>query len=222
MSIVAAAMSPGTHPAVDARILEQMYRYIILTRASEERAIALYKQGRLKPVYSSIGNEAVAVCSALALEQHDILAPTHRSQGAHLVHGHTLREIWTQLFKKASSHTKGKDAGIHLGRSARILPMISPLGAMLPVAVGVLLADRAMGKEGAVALCFVGDGTTSVGEVHEGLNFAGARGLPMVTVIENNLWAYGTPNRHQFGGDSLAARAPGYGMAGAKIGNLEK
>jgi 2-oxoisovalerate dehydrogenase E1 component len=141
----------------------------------------------------------------------------HRSLGAHLVRGHSLDEIFLQVFLRGTSQTQGRDTGIHLGADGtNIIGMISPLGSMNVVAAGIALAETYLGTD-RVVLAYIGDGGTSLGIFHEALNFIGVRGLPVVTVIENNQWAYGTPNSLQFGCEQLADRGPAYGMPGLRV-----
>jgi len=141
----------------------------------------------------------------------------HRSLGAHLVRGHSLDEIFLQAFLKSDSHTRGRDTGLHLGAAGtNIIGMISPLGSMNTVAAGIGMAERLTGQD-TVVLTYIGDGGTSTGVFHEAMNFIGVRELPVVTVIENNQWAFGTPNELQFGCETLAERGPAYGIPSVRI-----
>jgi len=208
-------MLPGS---LDERLfLEFLLENMLAARAVEERCIKNVRQGVQPKFFSAWGNEATAVGTAAALMPHDVLVPMHRSLGAHLVRGHSLDELFLQMFLKADSQTRGRDTGIHLGAAGtNIVGMISPLGSMNSVAAGIAMAEKLMGQD-AVVLAFIGDGGTSTGAFHEAINFIGARGLPVITVIENNQWAYGTPNDQQFGCEELAHRGRGYGMPGIRI-----
>ncbi len=206
-------MLPGSLD--DSVFLEFLLRNMLTARAVEERCILNVRQGVQPKFFSAWGNEATAVGTAAALMPQDVLVPMHRSLGAHLVRGHSLDELFLQMFLKGAS--RGRDTGIHLGApGTNVVGMISPLGSMNPVAAGVAMAERLMGQD-AVVLAFIGDGGTSTGAFHEAINFIGARGLPVVTVIENNQWAYGTPTDQQFGCEQLAHRGIGYGMPGIRI-----
>jgi TPP-dependent pyruvate/acetoin dehydrogenase alpha subunit len=189
-----------------------------LARAFEERAVLLYRQGRLVgPLYTGIGHEAVSVGSAYALEEQDVIAPLHRDIGAHFVRGMTPREILAQYMGRAAGPTGGRDGNIHLGSlNRRIIPMISHLGAMIPTAAGIALASRLTGQP-YVAMTYIGDGGSSTGDFHEGLNFASVRRLPLVVIVENNQFAYSTPTAKQFACRSLADRADGYGLPGVVV-----
>jgi TPP-dependent pyruvate/acetoin dehydrogenase alpha subunit len=137
--------------------------------------------------------------------------------GAHLVRGHLPVEIMRQYLKRGTSQSAGKDSGLHMGKEgSNIVGMISHLAHMMPVAVGIALAERQRGKRTAV-LSTVGDGSTSLGEFHEALNFAAVQRLPVLFVIENNQYAYSTPITLQYACERLSDRALGYGMRGEQI-----
>lgn len=208
-------MLPGSLD--DSAFIGFLLRNVLCARAVEERCIKNVRQGIQPKFFSAWGNEATSVGTAAALMPHDVLVPMHRSLGAHLVRGHSLDELFLQMFLKDGSQTRGRDTGIHLGApGTNIVGMISPLGSMNSVAAGIAWAERLMGQD-TVVLAYIGDGGTSTGAFHEAINFIGARALPVVTVIENNQWAYGTPNDQQFGCEELAHRGSGYGMPGVRI-----
>jgi 2-oxoisovalerate dehydrogenase E1 component len=194
-----------------------LLEHLLTTRAVEERCILNVRQGVQPKFFSAWGNEAGSVGTAAALQPQDVLVPMHRSLGAHLVRGHSLYEIFLQAFLRGDSQTQGRDTGIHLGADGtNIIGMISPLGSMNVVAGGIALAETYLGSD-RVVLAYIGDGGSSLGIFHEALNFIGVHGLPVVTVIENNQWAYGTPNSLQFGCKELADRGPAYGMPGLRV-----
>jgi len=188
------------------------------SRRLEERIVELYRQNRVTGgCYTGIGNEATSVGSSMALAKNDVLVPTHRDMGAHIVRGHTPVEILRQYMKRASSQTGGKDSSLHLGREgSNIVGMISPLAHMMPVAVGIALAEKQKGNNRAV-LTTVGDGSTSLGDFHEALNFAAIQKLPVLFVIVNNQYAYSTPVSLQYACERLSDRAQGYGMYGKTV-----
>jgi 2-oxoisovalerate dehydrogenase E1 component len=198
--------------------LVAVHRAMVRTRTVEERLRALYRQGKLSGgCYTGIGNEAVAVCTAFALGPDDVVLPMHRDMGAHLVRGHTVRDVMLQSLGRRASHTGGRDSGLHMGRpGSNVIGHISHLGHMMPVAAGVALAERVRGRD-LVAMTYIGDGGSSTGDFHEALNFAGVQKLPVVFVVENNQWAYGTPNDKEFACEDLAQRAVGYGIAGVSV-----
>ncbi|MCC7384930.1 MAG: thiamine pyrophosphate-dependent dehydrogenase E1 component subunit alpha [Deltaproteobacteria bacterium] len=198
--------------------LVQILRAMLRSRLIETRIIELYRQNRVTGgCYTGIGNEATSVGMAWPMAEADVLVPTHRDMGSHLVRGHSLRDVMLQYLKRRSSMTGGRDSGLHMGREgSNIVGMISHLAHMLPVAVGVALAERQKGSNAAV-LTSVGDGASSLGDFHEALNFAAVQKLPVIFVIVNNQYAYSTPVTIQYAVDQLSKRAAGYGMAGETV-----
>ncbi len=195
-----------------------MYRIMRLTREFEMRVIRLYRQGKIVGgVYTGTGNEAVSVGSAYALGKNDILAPMHRDLGALFVRGEKARDMMCQYLGRRSGPTRGKDGNMHQGYiELNIIGMISHLGALIPVAVGAALAGMIRGTK-QVALTYIGDGGASIGDFHEGLNFAAVYKVPFVQIIENNQYAYSTPTRLQYACKDLADRAAGYGVHGEMV-----
>lgn len=204
--------------ALSTRDRLELYRWMRLTREVDNAILRLYRQGQVVGgAYTSTGNEATAVGSAFALEEHDYLFPMHRDLGAHLVKGQTLRNVFLQQLGRANSLTRGRDGtGHYADPPLRIYGNVSHLAAMIPVACGVALAAR-MRREEAVVMTYIGDGGCNVGDFHEGLNMAAVMKLPLVLIIENNQFAYSTPNEKQFAAQRLSDRAQGYGMSGVTI-----
>jgi len=200
-------------------MIQDLYRYVITTRFYEDKLPNLYRQGKLfGGVYRATGHEAISVGCAYALEKDkgDIIAPIHRGSGAHLVFGQPLRRLYCNYMGRACGPTRGRDGNVHHGELDRqIIGMISHLGSSIPIAVGVALGKRMQG-ENIVTLTFIGDGASSIGDFHEGLNFAAVHNAPFVLVIENNQYAYSTPNSLQFKCEELVSRAKGYGIRGMK------
>ena len=196
----------------------EMYYFLRLTRECDNAILRLYRQGKIVGgAYTGYGNEATAVGSAYTLDDHDYLFPMHRDLGAHLVKGQTLRNIFLQQLGRANSLTRGRDGtGHYADPSLKIYGNVSHLAAMIPMAAGVALAAK-MRKENAVVLNYIGDGGCNVGEFHEGLNMAAVMRLPLVLIIENNQFAYSTPNSRQFVAQKLSDRALGYGVPGITI-----
>jgi len=196
----------------------EIYRYLRMARECDNAILRLYKQGKIiGGAYTGYGNEATAVGSAFALEAHDYLLPMHRDLGAHLVKGQTVRNIFLQQLARGESLTGGRDGtGHYADPPLRIYGNVSHLAAMIPVAAGIALGSR-MKKENAVVLNYIGDGGSNVGEFHEALNMAAVMQLPLVLIIENNQFAYSTPNTKQFACQRLSDRAAGYGIPGITI-----
>ncbi len=195
--------------------LRQMYYYLRLTRALEDRITALYRQGRIVGgVYTSHGMEAIAVGYASALERDDIIAPFHRDMGAFLIRGFTTGEILAQYLGKRTGPTKGKDGNVHMGDLKRgVFGFVSHLADNLPLAAGAALAFKIRG-ESRVVFGGTGDGGTSRGDFHEAMNFAAVRKLPVVFFCNNNQYAYSTPLRLQMAIPNVVDRAKAYGMPG--------
>ncbi len=194
-----------------------LYRWMRLTRTLEERLVALYRQSKLVGgLFRSLGQEADAVGSAFALERHDVLSPLIRNLGSMLVKGATPVEVIRQYMATGDSPTRGRELNIHFGDLDRgFIGQISHLGDMIPVMAGVALNFK-MKREARVVLVYIGDGATSTGAFHEGLNFAAVQRLPLVCIIENNGYAYSTPTSKQTAATSFVDKAIGYGVHGAQ------
>src|SRR3984893_4899094 len=192
-----------------------LYYYRRLKRAVEDTMVKLFRQNKIVGgLYSSLGQEAVSVGTAFALETKDWMAPMIRNIGALLVKGVPPRDIFTQHMAKYTSPTLGKDGTSHFGDldKLHIVSPISMLGDLIPVMTGVAMAGRYLGQK-IVAMTWIGDGGSSTGVFHEGLNFAATQKAPFVLILENNQWAYSTPVRRQVPLENLADRASGYGIA---------
>jgi pyruvate dehydrogenase E1 component alpha subunit/2-oxoisovalerate dehydrogenase E1 component alpha subunit len=196
----------------------ELYRYLQLTRLTETRLGNLYRQGKVVGgLYSSRGQEAAAVGSAYALAPQDVIGPLIRDLGSMLVRGVQPREVMMQYMARADSPTGGKDANTHFGDLSRgLVAPISMLGALIPVMAGVALAGRMQGKD-LVAMTWIGDGGTSTGDFHEGMNLAAVLNVPLVLVVENNGYAYSTPIERQMRIKNIAVRAAAYGIPGEVV-----
>src|ERR1700689_4518671 len=178
------------HPLTREQHLE-LYYFMQLNRQLEERMVRLFRQNKIVGgLYSSLGQEAVSVGSSYALEPRDWLAPMIRNIGALLVKGFKPRDIFTQHMAKYTSPTQGKDGTSHFGdlKKLHVVSPISMLGDLIPVMTGIALAGRYLGQN-IVVMTWIGDGGTSTGVCHEGLNFAAVERAPLVLVVETNQWA---------------------------------
>src|SRR5271170_3334590 len=210
-------MSPSTNgnavkPVTRQQCLD-LYYYMRLNRAVEDQMTKLFRQNKIVGgLYSSLGQEAISVGTTYALEKRDWIAPMIRNIGGLLVKGVPPRDIFTQHMAKYTSPTLGKDGTSHFGdlKNLHIVSPISMLGDLIPVMTGVAMAGRYLGQN-IVALTWIGDGGTSTGAFHEGLNLAAQQRAPLVLVIENNQWAYSTPVGRQVPIEHLADRAKAYG-----------
>ena len=198
--------------------LLDLYYYLRLTRALEERIGILYRQGKVTGgVYLSTGQEAVSVGAAYALGPGDVILPSHRDLGAHLLRGIQPREVLAQYLGRVGGLTRGRDGNVHYGDVARgDVAFISPMADGVPVAAGVALALRRQGR-GGVALTWFGDGAASRGDFHEGINLAAVLRLPAVFVCNNNQYAYSTPLQRQTRVPDIVTRAAGYGIPGVMV-----
>jgi TPP-dependent pyruvate/acetoin dehydrogenase alpha subunit len=193
----------------------ELYRFMKLNRMVEERLGNLYRQGKVVGgLYSSRGQEATSVGSAYALAPQDFMGPLIRNLGSMLVRGVKPREVMMQYMAKGGSPTGGKDGNTHFGDVSRgLVAPISMLGALIPVMAGVALAGKMQGRD-LVALTYIGDGGTSTGDFHEGLNLAAVLSVPLVVIAEHNGYAYSTPTARQMRIKDIAVRAAGYGIPG--------
>lgn len=198
----------------------ELYRWMRLTRTLEERLVALYRQTKVVGgLFRSLGQEADAVGSCYALESRDVMSPLIRNLGAMLVKGATPVEVLKQYMAKGDSPTRGRELNIHFGdigeagKTRGFLGQISPLGDMVPVMAGVTMTFKMRGED-RVGLVYVGDGATSTGAFHEGINFAAVQRLPLVVVVENNGYAYSTPTAKQTAAAQFVDKAIGYGVYG--------
>ena len=219
---------PATEPSQPAFPAElsrgqllELYRYLRLTRTLEERLTALYRQSKvIGGLFRSLGQEGESVASAYALERgrhRDILSPLIRNLGSLLVMGAKPVEILRQYMAKADGPTHGRDTNVHFNDlELGYLGQISHLGDMLPVMAGITLTFRMRG-EARVGLVYIGDGGTSTGTFHEGLNFAAVQRCPLVVIGEYNHWAYSTPAEKQFAVKDLAEKAKGYGIPAVTV-----
>src|SRR6266480_3732679 len=211
----AASASPVPSRSLSRQQLGDLYYWMRLTRTLEERLVALYRQTKVVGgLFRSLGQEADAVGSAFALRPEDVLSPLIRNLGSMLVKGATPVEILRQYMAKGDSPTRGRELNIHFGDTARgFIGQISHLGHMMPVMAGVTLSFR-MKRQDRVGLVYVGDGATSTGAFHEGINFAAVQRCPLVVIVENNGYAYSTPLSKQTAARQLVDKAIGYGIAG--------
>jgi TPP-dependent pyruvate/acetoin dehydrogenase alpha subunit len=206
-------------PGLSRDQLLELYYYMRLTRSLEERLVNLYRQTKVVGgLFRSLGQEADAVGSAYALDRSrgDVLSPLIRNLGSMLVQGATPLEILRQYMAKGDSPTRGRELNIHFGDTERgFIGQISHLGDMVPVMAGVTLSFKLRG-EARVGLVYVGDGATSTGAFHEGINFAAVQRCPLVVIVENNGYAYSTPTTKQTASASFTDKALGYGIPGVR------
>jgi TPP-dependent pyruvate/acetoin dehydrogenase alpha subunit len=198
----------------------ELYHYMKLTRAVEERLTNLYRQNKVVGgLYRSLGQEASTVGAAYAMDRGDIMTPLIRNLGAIFVRGGKPREVLCQYMARQDGPTQGRDLNTHFGwirEDGSNLAVISMLGDMVSILAGAALAERMQGRK-SVALTWIGDGGTSTGAFHEGFNFACVTKAPLVVVVENNQYAYSTPTTLQTANTRFVDRAKAYGCAGELV-----
>jgi 2-oxoisovalerate dehydrogenase E1 component len=193
----------------------EMYRKLLVTRLFDERVSVLHRQNKVAGgVYSGVGQEAVVVGICQMLREGDLVFPLHRDMGVFLMRGIPLPSLMAQILGRETGLSGGRDSFLHTGDITRgVIGATSMLGATLPVATGAALGFRTRGED-KVAVAFFGEGSTSRGDFHEALNFAGIHKLPVIFVCENNQYAFTTPLRLQMPVETVSERADAYRIKG--------
>jgi 2-oxoisovalerate dehydrogenase E1 component alpha subunit len=197
----------------------QLHSWMCMAKALDDRMHILVKQGRAPFVGSSRGHEGIQVASTAALKPEDWLVPHYRGLANSIVRGLTMREWMLAVFAKADdplSAGRNIPGGCYSYRALKIAPVSQVVASWIPKAAGIAYAAKLRG-DGSVTLCTFGDGATSQGEFHEGVNFAAVHRLPVVFVCENNSYAISVPIRLQMANPNVAERAAGYGIPGVTL-----
>jgi 2-oxoisovalerate dehydrogenase E1 component alpha subunit len=192
----------------DEAALSGLYRAMVLTRTFDARAVALQRSGQLGTFASSLGQEAVAVGTAAAMTDADVLVPAFREEGAMFWRGVTMTELLL--------YWGGDERGMDFAGPQEDFPISVPVGSHASHAAGIAMAFR-LRREARVAVCVLGDGATSKGDVYEALNLAGVQQLPLVTVVNNNQWAISVPRSAQTAAATLAQKAIAAGIPGEQV-----
>ena len=198
----------------------ETFRWMLLARVLEERIAGLYRAGKIQGgVFLGTGQEALSASLGVALQKGDVFAPLIRDMAGRLAFGEPVLDVVRTYLGSPLGPMRARDGNIHRGRPREgQFAMISHLGAMVSVVAGSLLAKRLRGDAGsAVGATCVGDGASSTGSFHEGLNMAAVEQLPLVVIVANNQYAYSTPTRFQFACADLLDRAAGYGVDGHAV-----
>jgi 2-oxoisovalerate dehydrogenase E1 component len=197
--------------------LKRLYIALLEPRMIEEKMLVLLRQGRISKWFSGIGQEAISVGVAQALEQDEFILPMHRNLGVFTSRGIEFHRLFAQFQGKMSGFTKGRDRSFHFGtREHHIVGMISHLGPQLGVADGIALNSKLAGS-GKVTAVFSGDGGASEGDFHESLNVAAVWDLPVIFIIENNGYGLSTPSNEQFRCKQFIDKCIGYGIEGVQV-----
>ena len=195
-------------PPLSYEQVKKLFEWMVLARTFDEKAFKLQREGRLGTYASILGQEAAQIGSAFALRPTDWMFPAFREPGASFVRGlpmHMILQYWA-----------GDERGSQIPEGLNDFPISIPVATQIPIAVGVALAAKSKGDPIAV-MAFMGDGATSKGDFHEGLNFAGVFSAPVVFVCQNNQWAISVPLRRQTAAKTLAQKAFAYGFPGIQV-----
>lgn len=202
-------------------LARRAFKAMLFARVLEMKLSSLYKAGKIVGgVYLGTGQEAVSAGLGVHLKKgRDIFAPLIRDQAGRTAFGEDVMDCTRTYLGSAQGPMGGRDGNIHRGRPREGMPaMISHLGAAIPQVAGMLIARRFQGRlAGTVGATSIGDGGTSTGAFHEGLNLAAVEKLPLVLIVADNQFAYSTPRERQFACDSLLSKAEGYGVEGVEI-----
>ena len=211
----------GLEQGMERDHVRKVFRAMLTARILENKLGSLYKAGKIVGgVYLGKGQEAVSSSLAACLEKgRDVYAPLIRDQAGRTAFGEPMLDCTRTYLGSVEGPMRGRDGNIHRGRPSEGMPaMISHLGTAISVVSGMLMAKRLKGQmDGVVGATCVGDGCTSTGSFHEGLNAAAVEKLPLVLTIANNQYAYSTPNDRQFVCDDLVDKAKGYGVRGHSV-----
>jgi pyruvate dehydrogenase E1 component subunit alpha len=204
-------------PSIPDQDLLRLYRTMVLTRHFDDRMMKLQRQGRIGFYLQSLGEEAAHVGAAFALEPTDWIYPSYREPGAAFLRGFPLSRYVCQLIGNANDPIKGRQMPVHFSyRQGNFTSVSSPVGTQIPQAVGTAWAAK-LQKDPIVVLAFFGEGATSQGDFHVGLNFAGVFKTPAILFCRNNGYAISVPIERQTASESIAIKAKAYGIAGVRV-----
>ncbi len=203
----------ATVPDLSEEELLAMYEALILARRFDQRAISLQRQGRIATYAPMTGQEGSQVATSYALDEQDWLFPTYRDHAAKHVHGMSLSSLLAPL--------RGYREGYAIPEDVNVMPEYIPIATQIPQAMGMAWGYKLQEQNDRAVLCHFGDGATSEGDFHEGLNFAGVFDVPVVFVCNNNQWAISTPRERQTASETLAGKADAYGIESIRVDGLD-
>ena len=210
-------LSSDYQPVISDSDLIKSYQTMLLTRLVDERMITIQRQGTISFAMSSLGEEACAVGSAAALEMQDWMYPQYREAGIIFYRGFTIAEYVHQMFGNAHDLGLGRQMPNHFGaRKLNVVTVSSPIGTKIPHAAGSAYAMKLQGER-SVTICYFGEGATSEGDFHAGVNFAAVRKAPAIFFCRNNGYAISTPAYRQFASAGIAPKGEGYGILTFKV-----
>ena len=203
----------GEPPELDESTLLAIYRDMKLARHFDERAVSLQRQGRMGTYPPLSGQEGAQIGSAHALAEQDWMVPSYREHGAGVVRGVPLEQTLLCWM--------GYEKGNEIDEDVNVLPVAVPIASQIPHAAGLAWSWKLQGHDDRAGICYFGDGATSEGDFHEGLNFAGVYDVPMVFFCNNNQWAISVPRERQTAAETLAQKAEAYGFEGVQVDGMD-
>lgn len=210
-------LSSDYKPVISDADLVKGYRTMMITRLVDDRMITLQRQGTISFAMSSLGEEACAAASAAALEMQDWMYPQYREAGIMFWRGFSIQQYIHHMFGDANDLILGRQMPNHFGaRDLNVVTVSSPIGTKIPHAAGAAYAMKVQGDK-TVAICYFGEGATSEGDFHCGLNFAAVRKAPAIFFCRNNGYAISTPCERQFACKGIAPKGVGYGMPAFRV-----
>ncbi len=210
-------LSSAFDSSIEPQILVDGYKIMLLTRHIDEKMITLQRQGAISFALSSLGEEACSVASAAALEITDWVYPQYRENGVLFWRGFTAKQYVDHMFCNAGDLIHGRQMPNHFGsRALNVVQVSSPIGTKIPHAAGCAYAMKLL-QEKNVAVCYFGEGATSEGDFHVGVNFAAVRKVPAIFFCRNNHYAISTPSEEQFASDGIAPKGIGYGIEAVRV-----
>ena len=195
-------------PALDPDLLKDMYRWMLFGRLADEKAVKLQRQGRMGTYAPGKGQEASQVGPALAMDDDDWLFPSFRELTTYIIRGYPLEYNLMYFMGDARSN--------QVPEGTKSLPIFVPVATQVPIAAGAAWALKKKGS-GSVVVCYMGDGATSEGDFHEGMNFAGVFKVPALYISQNNQWAISVPRKRQTASKTIAQKALSYGIPGVLV-----
>lgn len=188
--------------------IKRMYELMVLSRVFDDVALKLQREGRILTYASLQGQEAAQVGSALAMKKEDWFVPSYRENGVFITAGYPMDMLY--------QYWAGDERGMKIPNDINALPVAIPVGSQIPHAVGIAWANKLQGKD-SVAVVYFGDGATSKGDFHEGVNFAGVFKIPCVFICQNNQWSISVPVTRETASETIAQKAIAYGIEGVLV-----
>ncbi|OUS24332.1 3-methyl-2-oxobutanoate dehydrogenase [Thalassotalea sp. 42_200_T64] len=204
-------------PKIDQQHATKIYHTLAFHRVLDERMVASQRQGRLSFYMTALGEEAAIVGSAAGLDDNDMIMAQYREQGALIYRGFSLENFMNQMFSNEKDLGKGRQMPIHYGsKDLNYMTISSPLCTQVPQAAGYAYGQKLKGNK-QCTICYIGEGASSEGDFHAGLNMAAVHRAPVIFFCRNNGYAISTPSTEQYAGNGIAARGVGYGIKTIRV-----